>query len=76
MENKAGGLLYNLLIQIACNQYREDLSYFRLYAGIIESGLHDQDYLDSPTFWRDCKMLGVTDELVMKLIKEVRVNLK
>ncbi len=68
MEHKAGGLLYNLLIKLAWNQYRQDLTYVRLYAGIIESGSKSAEYLKSTTYWQDCKMLGLTDELVTKII--------
>lgn len=72
MEHRAGGLLYNVLIALAWNQYREDLTYVRLYAGIIDSGKDDEDYLKSRTFWQDCKFLGLTDELVTRIIHESR----
>jgi len=64
--------LFYVLVELASNQHNEAYKELRLIAAIVNSGIEDEAYLSSETFWEHCSLLGLTDEFVTHCINSYK----
>ncbi len=63
---------FYVLVELASKQHNEAHTELRLIAAIVNSGINDEEYLNSETFWRHCSLLGLTDEFVIHCINSYK----
>lgn len=64
--------LFYVLVELASKQYNEAHKELRLIAAIVNSGINDEEYLNSESFWEHCSLLGLKDEFVTHCINSYK----